>query len=138
MVLAETVASWSKDNGHKCGAVIVREDIRDVVAFGYNGLPRGMDDSNNFFTEKPEKYVFTEHAERNAIYNAARKGSLTNGTTMYVNWFPCADCARSIVQAGIIRVVCKPPVSSNPIWNESFQHAESILRNCGVEVCIID
>lgn len=138
MELADTVAGWSKDTGHKCGAVIIREDTMDIIAIGYNGLPRGMDDSVSRYTDKPEKYFFTEHAERNAIYNAARKGSLTNDYTMYVSWFPCADCARAIVQAGIKRIVCRQPVSSNPIWVESFRHANHILLSCNVEVCFVE
>ena len=55
--------------------------------------------------QRPEKYLWTEHAERNAFYNAARIGvSLKNGT-LYVNRVPCPDCARGVVQAGISQVV---------------------------------
>ena len=52
-------------------------------------------------TEAPEKYFWIEHAERNAIYLAARQGISTNGARMFVDLTPCVDCARAIIQAGI-------------------------------------
>ncbi len=56
-------------------------------------------------TEAPEKYVWIEHAERNALYLAARRGIRTRGCTLVVELVPCVECARAIIQAGIARVV---------------------------------
>ena len=73
MSVASLVATWSKDRSRKCGAVIV--DSRNVlVSLGWNGFPRGVADSPDYRHERPEKYLWTEHAERNAIYNAAANG----------------------------------------------------------------
>jgi dCMP deaminase len=122
--MAEFVAQWSKDPSTKCGAVIVGED-NEVLATGFNGFPRGVDeveptvyfdDQNHPFVEdrligerweRPGKYEWVEHAERNAIYNAARTGVRTAGATMYLNYAVecCSDCTRAIIQAGIRRVV---------------------------------
>jgi len=58
---------------------------------------------------RPAKYRWTEHAERNAIFSAARMGVSIVGATMYLPWFPCAECARAIVQSGIGALVAYQP-----------------------------
>jgi dCMP deaminase len=73
--------------------VIVRSD-RLIRSVGYNGFVRGVDDDIASRHERPAKYSWIEHAERNAIYNAARFGVPLTGATCYVNWFPCIDRAR--------------------------------------------
>lgn len=101
MTLAFLVAMKSKDKSTKVGAVIVDPRTNSVLSMGYNGLPRGVDDEIPERHERPEKYHWFEHAERNAIYNA-------NGVRyakMYTQWMPCTDCARGIIQAGISEVV---------------------------------
>jgi dCMP deaminase len=108
MRIAAIGARKSKDCGSQVGAVIVLD--KQVISIGYNGLPRGVTDDIPSRLERPEKYLWHEHAERNAVYNAARVGSPTLGSSMYVTMHPCADCARAIVQAGVSRVV---------IWNDN-------------------
>lgn len=95
------VASRSTDQSTHAGAVIVSKD-NSIVSTGYNGPVRGMDDPPQ---QRPEKYLFFEHGERNAIYNAARHGTKLEGCKLYVNFLPCADCARAIVQSGITEVI---------------------------------
>jgi dCMP deaminase len=111
--LARTYARKSKDESTRVGAVIVGPD-HDQRAGGFNGLPRGVVDDPVRFPwsasrhRRPEKYSWYEHAERNAIYNAARAGVATGGCTMYVaGGPPCADCARAVIQAGIVEVVAE-------------------------------
>jgi dCMP deaminase len=108
--MADLVASWSPDPSTKCGAVIVDDDDNTVLAVGYNGFPRGVDSDPAVVPERwerPVKYEWVEHAERNAIYNAARTGTSVKDATMYLNYSVrcCSDCIRSIIQAGIRRVV---------------------------------
>jgi len=57
---------------------------------------------------RPEKYLFFEHSERNAIYNAARNGTALNNSVFYVTGFPCVDCLRGIVQVGSKKIVYGP------------------------------
>lgn len=102
--LAREIATWSKDRSTQVGAVIVGDD-RTPGPYGYNGFPRAVDDDVEDRHTRPTKYKWTEHAERNAIYNAARIGVALKGCTMFVTHVPCADCARAIVQVGIVRVV---------------------------------
>ena len=102
--LAETVSKWSKDRSTQTGAVVVG-DKKEIRAIGYNGFPRGVDDEIEQRHERPAKYLFTEHAERNAVYNACYTGTSLDKCTIYCTHFPCADCARAIIQAGIKKVV---------------------------------
>lgn len=99
--MAHETASWSKDSSSKVGCIIVNDDGL-VVSMGYNGIPRGIDDNIPERHERPNKYLWFEHAERNAIYQAI--GSL-KGCSLFVTHVPCADCARAIVQTGINSVI---------------------------------
>lgn len=107
IAIAETIASLSKDPSTKVGAVIVHPRSKAVVAVGFNGFPRQVAETEARWKTRPEKYNYVEHAERNAIYNAARHGMATEGCWLYLNWDPfsfCPDCARAIIQAGITHV----------------------------------
>lgn len=120
MGLAKHIAGWSKDRSRRVGCVIVGPN-NEVRSTGYNGFPRGINDADETRHARPAKYAWTEHAERNAIYNAARCGISTEGCTMYVPWYPCMDCARGIVQAGIRTLVAIAPDEKDPIWGEQFR-----------------
>ena|ERR1041385_3476444 len=133
LAIAKTVASWSKDRSRKVGAVIVGPD-HEIRSVGYNGFPRGVDDEVESRHQRPAKYRWTEHAERNAVYNAARVGIPTRGCTIYLCWFPCMDCARAIVQAGIIEIVAIEPDWNDPIWADDFRDVPTLLREAGVNI----
>ena len=101
------MAKKSKDPRTKVGAAIVNQESRQLVSSGYNGPPRGWNDSDlddPFWQKKENKAILCEHAERNAIYNAARLGMKTENCDIYVTLAPCHDCARAIIQAGIKNV----------------------------------
>lgn len=100
---------------------------------GYNGFPRGCDDELAFRHERPEKYLWAEHAERNLIYNAARVGVPLEGCILVVTpLFPCMDCARGIVQAGFKAIVAE--AEDNPRWAESNAKAMELFKEVGIEV----
>ncbi len=130
MQLADVVGSWSKDRSTKVGCVIVGR-AHEVLSLGYNGFCRGIDDDNDERHERPTKYKWTEHAERNAIYNAARIGTSLVGSTLYCPWLPCVDCARGIIQAGVTTAVFKKTV---PGWEEEAILAQAMLAEAGVRV----
>ena len=98
MDVAELVRTWSKDPSTKVGAVVVGPD-REIRSTGYNGLVRGVDDNKPERLERPTKYDFFEHAERNAVYNACLIGASLKGCVIYVTAMPCPDCARAIIIA---------------------------------------
>jgi len=132
LLLADAVAARSKDRSSQLGAVVVGPD-REIRATGYNGFPRGYDDQADANHARPAKYRLTEHAERNAIYNAARHGASLQGCVLYCEWPPCSDCARAIVQAGIVEVVTRYAGEDCPErWHEDMAVAAEILDTCGV------
>ena len=119
--LASLVSSWSEDTSRKVGAVIVA-DTNEILSTGYNGLPRGVssDVESRHSKNDGEKYFWFENAERNAIYNSARNGMRLKGSTLYATLFPCADCARAIVQSGISVVKTRPFPKNDPSYSRSF------------------
>lgn len=133
--IAEQVKLKSKDQSTQIGAVIVGRN-KEIVSTGYNSFPRGIDDSVLARQERPEKYFWFEHAERNAIYNAALIGASTEGCTMYLSCeIPCADCTRGIINSGIKEIVCKQErVTHQDKWLESSQRSLTMLNEAGVEV----
>ena len=100
------ISQKSKDRSTKLGAVCVNDDY-DVLSIGWNGFPRGVDDNNEEFHERPMKYAVTQHAEANAIHNAGRKGVSLKGSTLYLPFYPtpCTACTTAILQTGIRRIV---------------------------------
>jgi dCMP deaminase len=138
--LAHNVKLKSKDINTQIGAVIVGKD-KEIVSTGYNSFPRGIDDTKKQRQERPEKYYWFEHAERNAIYNAARIGVSTKGTTMYLSCgVPCSDCARGIINAGIVRIFCEKggSASRGPKWEESAERSWEMFDEANVKVCFYD
>ena len=134
--LTKHIAEWSKDTNRKNGAVIVDDD-NIVLSLGYNGFPRGCDDSIDNRYEKPTKYLFTEHAERNAIFHAAKKGISLSGSRMYMTMFPCSDCARAIIQSGITKIITPTPDVEHETWGPHFKASLMMLDEAGVEVILI-
>ena len=138
--LAHTVKLKSKDKNTQIGAVIVGKD-KEIVSTGYNSFARGINDNVIARQQRPEKYFWFEHAERNAIYNAARIGVSTKGCTMYLSCgIPCSDCARGIINAGITRIFCERggSTTNTPKWDESAERSWEMFDEVGVKVCFYD
>ena len=135
MTMAYLVAMSSKDLRTKIGAVVVGPD-KEVRSTGYNGLPRGCKDDCVARQHRPDKYFYFEHAERNAIYNAARMGLSMKGCAMYTLDIPCADCARAIIQSGINEVVYHTSWNDgNSIkWKESVEYSKIMFEESGVKL----
>ena len=134
--LCDHVASWSEDRDRHVGCVIVGPVGHEVRATSYNGLPRGVSasDPKRFDRASGEKFFWGEHAERNAIFNATRSGIALEGCTLYVNRFPCSDCARAIIQTGIVHVICPPIPEADGAFDYSFQVARQMLTEAGVKI----
>ena len=137
LALAQHISSWSKDQSTQVGCVVVGS-ANQVLSLGYNGFPRGVNDTLDDRHERPLKYKWTEHAERNAVYNAARTGTSLNGSTLYVPFFPCADCARAIIQSGIKQVVSPLPSSYSEEftkrWSTDFKISHEMFAEALVTV----
>ena len=130
--LAKEVATWSKDPSSQIGAVAV-SDNRQVLATGYNGFPRGVNDLPGRYDDRELKYKYVVHAEQNVIYNATYNGVSLDGSTLYVWGLPvCSDCAKGVIQVGIKRVVM--PIDKYPTqWVESFSQTSLMFDEAGVD-----
>jgi len=137
MEIVQAVAQKSKDRSVKIGAVIVGPD-HEIRSTGYNGFPRKVSDTDESRHQRPEKYNWTEHAERNAIYNAARCGIPLKGCILFTQWLPCNDCARAIIQSGIIGVCYKPLLNiqdgSSLLNRDHYDRSREMLKEAGVLV----
>ena len=106
MGLAHLSALRSKDPNTQVGACIV-DDENKVVSIGYNGMPKGVDESQLSWNKGEgldSKYLYVCHAEFNAILNT-RNGSALKGCRLYVTLFPCNECAKACVQVGIKEII---------------------------------
>ena len=130
--LAEEVASWSKDPSRQIGAVAVGSKGQ-VLAQGYNGFPRGIDDSFSRYYDRERKYELVVHAEMNVIYNATYSGVSLDGATLYVTGLPvCSECAKGIIQVGIKRVVMRE-MEIPESWKDSWRKTQEMFNEASIQ-----
>lgn len=132
--IAQAVAGLSKDPSTKVGALII--DNRGAIrAVGYNGFPRGVDDDPGRYADRSVKLRLVAHAEANAIANAAAVGTPLDGCSLVVTKYPCHECAKLIINAGIERVLT---ADSEPgSWIDSALTASWMFDEAGVKVEVI-
>jgi dCMP deaminase len=122
MNIARETSSLSLSMRKQVGAIIVKDN--NILSFGFNGTPSGMD--NSCEDEEGDTLWYVLHAESNAIAKVAKSTSSSEGATMYCTLSPCNDCAKMIIQAGIKRVVYK---------DQYREHTGLLLlETCGVKV----
>lgn len=131
--LAHHISYWSKDPSTKVGCVVVGAD-REIRSTGFNGFPRGIEDSLDRLEDREQKYPLICHAEENAIMHAARIGVSLKDCTAYVTWPPCTRCARSLIQAGIVEVVYTCVDTIPERWHEDFERSTDMMREAGLRV----
>jgi dCMP deaminase len=132
MSLAEHVATWSKDPSTQVGCVIVDKQNR-VVSLGFNGFPRGIKDLTDRYNDKETKYLFVAHAERNALDNAPLS---VEGCTLFSPLLPCNECAKSIIQKGIAKVVSYEPTEDRP--HLRWDITKQMFLEAGVQLYLIN
>ncbi len=123
----------SKDPNTQVGACIVNDDNR-IVSVGYNGFPRGCSDESFPWERSGEnpndtKYPFVCHAELNAILNS--NGIGLKNTRIYVALFPCNECAKSIIQAGIKEVIY---ISDKYANTDGAKASRMMLESAGIKL----
>jgi len=133
--IAHAVKMKSKDKNTQIGAVIAGTH-NEIRSTGYNSFPRNIDDFRPERQERPEKYYFMTHAEQNAVINAARIGVSTNGCKMYMTCsIPCADCAKAIINAGIVEIFCEHiDEEMETRWGEHTKRSLVMFKEAGVKV----
>lgn len=131
MGVALLSAGRSKDPNSQVGACIVDKDNK-IVSLGYNGAPKGYDDDKDMTWEREgdflnTKYAYVCHSELNAILNAKVP---VEGCKLYVTLFPCNECAKAVIQAGIKEIVY---LSDKYDKTDSNIASKKMLDRCGVK-----
>lgn len=130
MGVALLAAQRSKDPSTQVGACIVSQD-NIIISTGYNGLPNGCSDDEFPWAREGEqtKYPFVVHAELNAILNS--NGRDLRGSRIFVDLFPCNECAKAIIQSGIREVVY---LSDKYADTPATQASKRMLQAAGVRL----
>ena len=132
MGVAKLSAKRSKDPSTQVGACIVSNDNR-ILSIGYNGAPNGFDDKYFPWDRQGEaletKYLFVCHAEMNAILNFRGNKKDLEGAKIYVDLFPCNECAKLIIQSGIKKVIY---LSDKYKDTEGVIASKRLFDTCGV------
>lgn len=135
MTIAKESSNLSKDPNTKVGCVIVKN--KKILSIGYNGAPRGFDDSlvprENSTNLIESKNSFMVHAETNAILNYDGDIRYFEGSTVFVTSAPCVDCAKMLAQIGV-----KEVVYLKKYREELFEVSKYILNQCGIELISFD
>ena len=138
MGIAKLTSGRSKDPNTQVGACIVSSDNR-VLSTGYNGTPNGFNDDD--FPWKREgspletKYIYVCHAEANAIDNFRGYKKEFENARIYVDLFPCNECAKRIIQSGIKEVIY---LSDKYADQDSFKASKILFDKCGVKYRQLD
>lgn len=138
MGIAKLTAMRSKDPNTQVGACIVAGDNR-ILSLGYNGAPNGFSDDCFPWDREGKlletKYLYVCHAERNAILNFRGYRSELENARIYVDLFPCNECAKEIIQAGIKEIVY---LSDKYADTDSTIAAKRMLDECGIKYRRLD
>jgi len=135
--IAYTKAQESINPSTQNGAILI-DDKGNIILSAVNSFPDGVTETEER-RNKPLRYKFSVHSERNVLYLAARLGIKTEGLVMICPWAACTDCAQGIIQAGIKRlVVHKQALDRSTHWKEDIEIAFTMLREAGVEIIIFD
>ena len=132
MSIAKLSAGRSKDPSTQVGACIVSSDNR-VLSTGYNGAPNNFDDDLFPWAREGEpletKYIYICHAEANAIDNYRGYKKEFEGARIYVDLFPCNECAKRIIQSGIKEVIY---LSDKYAHTDAVIASKKLFDQCGV------
>lgn len=133
MGVAKLSAMRSKDPNTQVGACIVGNDNR-ILSIGYNGTPNGFEDKNFPWGREGNpldtKYLYVCHAEMNAILNYRGSRKELEDAKIYVDLFPCNECAKLIIQSGIKEVIY---LSDKYAMQDSFIASKKLMDACGVK-----
>ena len=138
MAVAKLSAKRSKDPSTQVGACIVSEDNR-ILSIGYNGTPNGFDDDVFPWDREGHpletKYLYVVHAERNAILNYRGNRRDFINAKIYVDLFPCNECAKEIIQSGIKEVIYLSDKYSN---TDEVIASKRLFDACGINYRALD
>jgi len=140
--IIQVISTKSKDPSTKVAAIIVSPN-NEIVSTGFNGFPRGVEDNPEVVPERyirETKYLYTSHAEQNSIFFAARRGIPVEGCKIYVEFMPCAECMKAIIQSGIIEIVLNgdSPTFNNKAlyerWRNHFECSKTMASEAKIQI----
>ena len=130
--ISKVISKWSKDPSRQIGAIAVRN--RKILSTGYNGFPKGIEDTEARLRVREIKYQYVVHAEMNCIYNASWNGVSLDEADLFVYGLPvCHECAKAIIQVGIRRVIGPYNPDWPKKWQESFDLTKQFFAEAGVK-----
>jgi len=132
----------SKDPSSQFACLIINPD-KSIVASGFNGFPRGVNDDAERYANRELKYKLVSHAEANGICQAAKHGIALDGCSIYVESYPCSTCCKLIIQSGIKEIVLNGdseihndtgPASFRVRWAEEIKMTEMMCQEAQVSI----
>ena len=138
MAVAKLSAMRSKDPNTQVGACIVSKDNR-ILSIGYNGTPNGYSDECFPWDREGDpintKYMYVVHAERNSILNFRGNNKELENSKIYVDLFPCNECAKEIIQSGIKEVIY---LSDKYAYTNETIVSKKLFDECGIKYRQLD
>ena len=137
--LAETVSLKSKDPSTKVGCVLTNES-NEVLSVGFNGFPKGVEDTDQRYNNRELKYKLIVHSEANAISIAAKNGIKLQDSILWINWMPCTSCAKLLIQAGVKEVNINGlskeynNLELQKRWSEELELSKTLFEEAGIKV----
>jgi len=131
---------YSKKSNHPSthnAALLIDND--KIILKGINTLPQGVKELKERF-EGDNKHLYPNHAERDVIYKAAKKGIATDGLTMVMPWIPCIPCANAIISSGIKKLIFHKQMAERTRegWQEELKNAIQIMKEAKIELIAYD
>lgn len=128
---------FSKDPNTKVCALFLAPESLNVLTSGVNGFPRKVIETPKRW-ERPQKYSRVSHAEINGICNAARHGISLQDSVAVVTMFPCADCAKALIQVGVNTIITKRPDYMHPTWGDNFKLSSEMFEEVGMKMILLE
>lgn len=129
--LAQTQASLFSKDTTKVGAIVLARNSYHILATGYNGFIRDMVETTEMWAV-PNKYIWVIHAEANAVANAARAGACLHDAIAIMTLFPCHECTKLLIQAGITMFISVAPNLHSEKWGQSFSISQQLIGAAGI------
>lgn len=133
--IANAIAELSKDPSTKVGCIIFDDDS-NILVTGFNGLPRKVADTDRRLHDRELKYKFICHSESNAIAQAARVGARLLNSNAMVTLFPCSNCAKLLIQAGV-KTIYVPKFSGKTVeerWVDDFEISKIMFKEANIKI----
>jgi dCMP deaminase len=135
--LTYAISQFSKDPDKKVGSIFLHPKTFQILSTGYNGFPRKVNETNKRW-KKPEKYKWVVHSEQNGIYNATLNGVKLKNSILFTTKFPCNDCAKGLIQAGIKQIYTYKPDLKHKTWGESMKISLKMFKETNIRIHYLD